>query len=305
MILLVDSREAIPEFINFTKCNPVSTENGFLVSVQSSSLMIWIEDNKVVLDTGHGLPITTVCVSASSNPYVCSCSDDKVIMWSLEDFSSNHNSRTPNPGLLVGLELGSISDCSISCDNTWLALCRESDVLIVRLQHTDGVLNAVSHHATLESPGEAPSFCRFSPMVANLLVTADDSNTFKVWDTQSGQVVHHAALGGWHRISFCEFVLCGSHQGHLLVGSNRGVLHLFSVSISKPPRGMGHVSATPPSRSSVSVTADDLGVVANTEKGSKSGNDHITASRLPATPPGMPPSTPPAGPPACPCETRL
>lgn len=49
MILQVDSSEAIPEFINYTKCNPVSTENGFLVSVQSSSLMLWIEDTKVTL----------------------------------------------------------------------------------------------------------------------------------------------------------------------------------------------------------------------------------------------------------------
>lgn len=159
----------------------------------------------MILDTGHRLPITSVCVSASSNPYICSCSDDKVILWSLDDFSCNYD-RTSNTGLLVGVDLGCISDCSISCDNSWLALCRESDMWIVGLQvsntlpqffaclqsnrhlnffecilkHTDGVLNAVSHHATLESSGEAPSFCCFSPRVENLLVTADDSNGVKV-----------------------------------------------------------------------------------------------------------------------------
>lgn len=87
----------------------------------------------MVLDTGHRLPITTVCVSASSNPYLCSCSDDKVILWSLEDFSSNCSSSSKN-GLLVGVDLGCISDCSISCDNSWLALCRECDMWIVQLQ---------------------------------------------------------------------------------------------------------------------------------------------------------------------------
>lgn len=49
------------------------------------------------------------------------------------------------------------------------------------LKHTDGILSAVSHHTTLEAAGSGspPPFCCFSPSQPDLLVTADDSNTFK------------------------------------------------------------------------------------------------------------------------------
>ncbi|KAE8744232.1 hypothetical protein FOCC_FOCC009152, partial [Frankliniella occidentalis] len=249
----------------------------------------------VIVDTEHQSPISSLCISPASNPYICSCSDDKVIIWSLNDFHSENKEfcRKPSNGLLVGISLGTIRDCSISCDNEWLALCRENDVWVVCLQHANGILSAVSHHNTLEPTGEPPSLCCFSPALPNILVTADDSNSFKVWNVESGLLVQRSAVGGWHRISYCEFVGSGTYHGHLLVGTNRGSIHLFSISPNKPPRELAQVCALPSVRSSVLIIAksNDSNNAGDYENGRNlnylNGQaENRLAGRPPTTPPG-------------------
>ncbi|KAK3924770.1 WD repeat-containing protein 27 [Frankliniella fusca] len=275
------------------KCSPVSTENGFIMSNKYSSLILWTNDVKVALDTEHRSPVTSLCISAASSRYICSCSDDKVILWNLNDFYSENTEiyRKPSKGLLVGISLGPIQDCAISSNNGWLALCRESDVWVVCLQHANDVLTAVSHHTTLEASGEPPSLCCFSPTLPDILVTTDDSNSFKVWNVESGVVSQRSAVGGWHRISYCEFVGSGTFLGHLLVGTNRGSIHLFSISPNKPPRDLVQVSAVPSVCSSVFITAKPDGNENDCSNGEHSNHPNFQsemrlAVRPPTTPPG-------------------
>ena len=60
-------------------------------------------------------------------------------------------------------------------------------------------------------------------------------------------------MSGCHQISLCEFVSQGPHRGHLLVGTNRGDLYLFAVTLNKPPRNLGQISAAAPMHNSVTL----------------------------------------------------
>ena len=124
MIFKVESSGNI-SWVCSTKCNPIATDDGFIVISKSTCIVHWTDNQRVCLilfriccyyplqikfesrfsfllqitmKTEHKSPISSMCLSQAARPYICSCSDDKVIIWRLDDFRNEFSE-----GLKVGV----------------------------------------------------------------------------------------------------------------------------------------------------------------------------------------------------------
>ncbi|XP_067012185.2 WD repeat-containing protein 27 [Anabrus simplex] len=210
------------------KCPPLFMEK-YVISVLENGTTITIWKPGVILEEmttllGHDRLVTSLAVSPSDNRYLCSCSEDKTIIWNISTILNGAQGDCVTSASF-GL-LGYVEYCAINWSNTWLALCKEKGIWIMKLQISDqGSIN-VRHHSRLETNALQGNLCTFSSEHHDILVTVEDSCFFKVWNVQTVTLTYQSHRLGMYTITYCTF---SNHPSWLLLGTNGGVIHVYKV----------------------------------------------------------------------------
>ncbi|XP_063221918.1 WD repeat-containing protein 27-like [Bacillus rossius redtenbacheri] len=137
-------------------------------------------------------------------------------------------------GVEVGLDLGYIEFCGFSWDNKWLALYKDKELWILKLQFLSSetrascvVVQSVDTHGVVEVSSSRGSVFTFSSEDNDLLVLVEQSHCFKVLDVLALSVLYQSATVESSPVSCAVFA---DHK--LLLGSSRGMVNIFRVTRS-------------------------------------------------------------------------
>nr|CAD7256288.1 unnamed protein product [Timema shepardi] len=218
---------------------PILHQFVFIMCVAQRFPKVDASETKIVTKIfllGHDKTVTAVGLSSPDQKLLCSCSSDKVIIWDLSCITEEEQiSPGDSPvGVTVGLDLGYVESCAFSWNKTWLALCKEKEVWLLLIKFSPSLESAngpelieeITHHTVLEANNCHGNTCTFSPEHYDLLVLVEDSNNFKVWDVRTSSVLYSSCNFGSHAVTYCMFA---TNPSNLLLGTNKGVVHIFTV----------------------------------------------------------------------------
>ncbi|KAG8223210.1 hypothetical protein J437_LFUL003561, partial [Ladona fulva] len=209
------------------KCIPIFSGNKIIkVGYDEIKISVINQNNKSQISsifTGHEKVIFTIACSQDGR-ILCSCSEDKVILW---DLCSSRSTGGCKNGVVIGENIGCCTHCAMSCSNKWLSLCILREIWIVHLSKnlfTPGNGDGFHSHAILKTDSNQINSCSFSSESEDLLVSVEDFNHFKVWNLLSSSLIYRSATMINSCISFCAFSGC---PNKLLICSTTGSIYVY------------------------------------------------------------------------------
>ncbi|GLH00311.1 Protein of unknown function [Gryllus bimaculatus] len=246
-IIIADSWEG-PDNYCSDKCSPVFIKN-FIVSVTCDQKTVNIWEPNSILDSrislvAHKRKINALAVSPKNQNFICTCSDDKIVLWKVNCISSSGNCTDGNAspvGVTFAFDSGYVDYCTFSWNDEWLALCRENEILIIKIKWSeDSDKNFdVSHHGTVETNSGSGNLCAFSPWNCEIIVTTEDSSYFKVWNILTMNLLYKSPKIGMYSITHCSFA---NSPPYLLLGTNGGIVSIFSFNENNIPKCLMNVN---------------------------------------------------------------
>ncbi|KAM9847518.1 WD repeat-containing protein 27 [Aulostomus maculatus] len=170
--------------------------------------------------TGHRGEITAMTFGkGSSPPLLCSASSYYVIVWDIELCQRRRREGKVATGTVIGTLLGEVVHLSFCRGDERVAACSGATAYILHSQKQEVISSLTGHLGPLTSA----EFCPWNP---DMLVTASEDRTFKVWDLQTESIFYHSfVLAAAPLLSV--FFLEGNK--HILTGSTEGQVWCFSL----------------------------------------------------------------------------
>ncbi|XP_046401708.1 WD repeat-containing protein 27-like [Ischnura elegans] len=208
----------------FTDKHIIKVDNdGMRISVHSIN-----NPSNAIRLLGHEAPVSCLSLSPNDTFALCSCSDDRVILWELHPFKYSVKTEAPQ-GIVVGENIGFVHCCSFSWSLKWLVLCLQNELWILLLQENIFKSNAedgFSLYKILDTDSKKIDMCSFSSQHADIFVTLEDSNHFKVWNIASGEVIYRSSTVINDSIHCCSF---SGIPNKLLIGTYKGVARIYHI----------------------------------------------------------------------------
>ncbi|XP_045400694.1 WD repeat-containing protein 27 [Lemur catta] len=169
---------------------------------------------------GHHQPITAMAFgNTAATPILCSASQDRVVVWDLEECRENVLQGLIPRGTVVGTLLGKVLCLRWSPDDRAVAVCAGNKILLLGVENPS-VLAELEGHL---GPVTAVEFC---PWQANTVISVSEDRSFKVWDCRMGSLMYTSSvLTAYPLLSL--FIDAASRQ--LVTGCADGQLWVFSL----------------------------------------------------------------------------
>ncbi|XP_049761745.1 WD repeat-containing protein 27 isoform X1 [Elephas maximus indicus] len=169
---------------------------------------------------GHHQSITAVAFGNKVSPLlVCSASRDYVIVWNLEECKENALQGAAPRGTVLGTLLGKVLCLRFSPDDHAVGVCTGNKIVMLDAEGPSVLAELQGHLA----PVTSLAFCAWQ---ANLVISASEDRTVKVWDCHVGTSVHTSpVLTAYPLLS----VFIDEETKQLVTGCADGQLWVFSL----------------------------------------------------------------------------
>ncbi|XP_014671753.1 PREDICTED: WD repeat-containing protein 27-like [Priapulus caudatus] len=184
------------------------------------TVVVWsLEDiSEEVLELqGHSRPVTAVSFGRGS--LLCSCADDCIILWNIDQAWNTQKQGGRVKGRVVGQDLGAVQYCSFNKDCSLIALCVGKEVVAIGAE-VEGYDCTLEGHMARVNCAE---FCQDRPF---MLVTASDDRTFKVWNISTSELIYQSSV-----ISASPFLCMAMSPSapHVALGTDDGIVRVYDL----------------------------------------------------------------------------
>ncbi|XP_023241861.1 WD repeat-containing protein 27-like [Centruroides sculpturatus] len=210
----------------------VTAHNGKYLAVKlktNKDIGIWFLKDQPVILTGHHLPIQALSFChPHQGDFLCSCSDDNVILWDLSQYIGNEKIYR---GKVLYSCLNGISSCCFSYYELKIALCSKRKIYILDLKtkQFSFILDDIS----------TPIECCFS--FFNTLLSISEDAICRVWKLQNEATVSYKSVIGASptvlTIDYkCQHIAIGTVAGNIEIyqaDNENNLQHISSLKIWK------------------------------------------------------------------------
>ncbi|XP_019643830.1 PREDICTED: WD repeat-containing protein 27-like isoform X1 [Branchiostoma belcheri] len=169
----------------------------------------------------HRKAVTATSFGFHSQPtLLCTAAEDYIIVWNIEEARHMYEKGQQIRGQIIGQVLGYVQHVSFSPDDTLIAACIGTEVLVLDSQ-------VERLHSTLEGHNSTVTSAEFCPHYKSTIVSISEDRTFKVWDLENSALVYQSAI-----ISAFPF-LSLSHdptKESFAVGTSDGQVRIYDLS---------------------------------------------------------------------------
>ncbi|XP_078674143.1 WD repeat-containing protein 27-like isoform X2 [Branchiostoma floridae x Branchiostoma belcheri] len=169
----------------------------------------------------HRKAVTATSFGFHSQPtLLCTAAEDYVIVWNIEEARHMYEKGQQIRGQIIGQVLGYVQHVSFSPDDTLIAACIGTEILVLDSQ-------VERLHSTLEGHNSTVTSAEFCPHYKSTIVSISEDRTFKVWDLENSALVYQSAI-----ISAFPF-LSLSHdptKESFAVGTSDGQVRIYDLS---------------------------------------------------------------------------
>ncbi|XP_017268277.1 WD repeat-containing protein 27 [Kryptolebias marmoratus] len=175
---------------------------------------------KPLLLTGHHGDIGAMTFGKRSRPVLlCSASADYIIVWDIETCQNKTQEGEIATGIVIGTLLGDVVHLSFCFSDERVAACSGSNIHVLSSKRQEVICTLTGHLGPLTS-------AEFCPWNRNILVSASEDRTFKVWDLETKAVLYQSFVLSASPLLSVLFV---EKDGLLITGSADGQLWCFSL----------------------------------------------------------------------------
>ncbi|XP_037639064.1 WD repeat-containing protein 27 isoform X2 [Sebastes umbrosus] len=176
--------------------------------------------HKPLLLTGHHGEVSAMTFGKGSGPaLLCSASADYIIVWDIELCQKRTQEGKVAAGTVIGTLLGEVVHLSFCFSDERVAACSGATVYILSSKRHEVISTLTSHLGPLTS-------AEFCPWNKDVLVTASEDRTFKVWDLKTEAVCYQSFVLSASPLLSVFFL---EENRHLITGSTDGQLWCFSL----------------------------------------------------------------------------
>ncbi|XP_060081594.1 WD repeat-containing protein 27-like [Ylistrum balloti] len=184
---------------------------------------------------GHRKILTSISLGSRSSPkLLCSAAEDYVIVWNLLQARQMVDKGVQIRGQIIGTSLGHIHYCSFSPDDTLVAACCGSEVIILDTSTERQVATLEGHTSKLTS-------AEFCPHYSATLVTISEDRTFKVWNIEDFSLVYQSPI-----LTASPFISMAMNfsQPQVAIGTADGQVRVFDLTDGKGFRQLHQIDVT-------------------------------------------------------------
>ncbi|XP_010755045.3 WD repeat-containing protein 27 isoform X1 [Larimichthys crocea] len=170
--------------------------------------------------TGHHGEISAMTFGKGSRPVVlCSASADYIIVWDLELCQRRTQEGKVAAGRVIGTLLGEIVHLSFCFSDERVAACSGATLYVLSSKRHEVISTLTSHRGPLTS-------AEFCPWNKDIIVTASEDRTFKVWDLKTEAICYQSFVLSASPLLSVFFL---EENRHLITGSTDGQVWCFSL----------------------------------------------------------------------------
>ncbi|XP_041645071.1 WD repeat-containing protein 27 [Cheilinus undulatus] len=178
------------------------------------------EGREPLLLTGHHHDICAMTFGKVSRPLLlCSASTDYVIVWDIECCQRRTHEGKMASGTVIGSLLGKVVHLSFCSSDERVAACSGAVVYILNSKKHE-VISTLKRHL---APVTSAEFC---PWNKDILVTASEDRTFKVWNLKTESVCYESSVLSASPLLSVLFL---EDSRQIITGSTDGQLWCFSL----------------------------------------------------------------------------
>uniref|UniRef100_A0A8C2KJ81 WD repeat domain 27 n=1 Tax=Cyprinus carpio TaxID=7962 RepID=A0A8C2KJ81_CYPCA len=171
--------------------------------------------------TGHHGDVSAMAFgTVTDRLLLCSASEDYVIVWDI-DRCYTQIKEGNNACRVVGTLLGRVVHLSLCPLSAKMAACSGSRVFILNAEREEAPRVLKAHLG----PVTASEFC---PWDVNLLVSASEDRTFKIWDMKKGDILFESAVLSAYPLLSLFFM---EQNSQFITGSGDGQLWCYTLPV--------------------------------------------------------------------------
>lgn len=175
---------------------------------------------------GHSGPVTCVgfdhCSSRHEARYLCTASEDRLLLWDLESTVVTFKKGNPCRGRLLASGQGYVSILSFCSHSQFVAFGHWNEVLVYRIKTAELDTTLSGHDGNITG-------VQFYPSNSHRVVTIAEDRTFKIWDLKNSVLLYQSAvLSAWP----LTCLVISATNDDMIVGDSSGMLRIFSLSAS-------------------------------------------------------------------------
>ncbi|NWH33412.1 WDR27 protein, partial [Chloropsis hardwickii] len=196
---------------------------------------------------GHHYSISALSFGSKINPLlVCSASQERVIVWNLDECTQKVQEGFTPRGIVIGTLLGMVLHIRFSPDDQQVAICAGNQIYILSAKN-EAVLAELDGHL---APVTAAEFCTWEK---SMLISVSEDRTFKarklwntfffffnlkVWDYSTSQLIYQSGIiTGFPLLS----LLVDEENKQIITGCAEGQLWIFSLISDHNYRCVAHI----------------------------------------------------------------
>ncbi|XP_060577930.1 WD repeat-containing protein 27-like isoform X2 [Ruditapes philippinarum] len=169
---------------------------------------------------GHSKILRALALGNLSVPkQLVSAAEDYVIIWNLQQARRQFEKGEKIKGRVIGTTLGCVQYCSLSPNDSLVAVCVDIDIVILQAARENKIAVLEGHNGTVT----AAEFC---PHYTSTLVSISDDRTFKVWNLEDLTLVYQSPI-----LTPSPFlsVAMNIHEPRVAIGAADGVIRVIDL----------------------------------------------------------------------------
>ena len=211
---------------NINPLHVVPASNGVYLAFPFSKSSIGVysfqkQDEKPIHLREHRQNVTALAFSNSrQSSLLCSAAADLVIIWNVKNAYEKPASDERIKGQIIGSELGEVTHCTFSMDDSSVAVCVRDEIYLLKSSEEKTI-------AVLEGHRGVVSMALFCPHYTATVVSIGEDRTFIVWDVKEFTLLYQSTI-----ISSSQFISIAMNwlEPQFTIGSSDGVLRTYDLS---------------------------------------------------------------------------
>uniref|UniRef100_A0A8C3NDT7 Uncharacterized protein n=1 Tax=Geospiza parvula TaxID=87175 RepID=A0A8C3NDT7_GEOPR len=197
--------------------------------VSRNGLCVWNTATPLYL-SGHHYSISALSFGNKINPLlVCSASNERVIVWNLDECTQKVQEGFTPRGIVIGTLLGMVLHIRFSPDDQQVAVCAGNQIYMLS---NEAVLAELDGHL---APVTAAEFCTWEK---SMLISVSEDRTFKVWDYSTSQLIYQSGI---ITVFPLLSLLIDEENKQIITGCAEGQLWIFSLISDHNYRCVAHI----------------------------------------------------------------